>query len=565
MRAFSISPQRDGTVMILSKKINIRPTSSVYATYKRLSYQPWTAIAEFVDNSTQSFYDHKEELMAQKYAKGLNIAIRYIEDAVEGDRLEITDDAYGMEWTDFQRAVVLDRPPQNTSGRNEFGMGLKTAACWFGSLWSVESTQLNSTTKYYTEINIDELGKYKTEEIDVREEAVSKKDHFTKIVIKRLNKRIVGPRTIGKVKELLSSIYREDLRTRLVKITYNGHALQFKEAPVYTDDDSKNWKKDITFTVQHEGKELEVSGFIAIRIPGSVKDAGFTLIRRGRVIVGGSEKNYRPSELFGDANSYAWQRMYGELHMDNWPVTQAKDGFDWHNSGLEEAFIDKLSVHTQDYRRKAENIRVREKLNTQDLVETATKGLTESGAVENVKIEIVDCEPVIQEPPADVPIPNTEPSSPEPAHTEKTQDNQQENTKTSSSSPETSETSSQNQNRGNVQLEGGKQINYAFTYKHVDYQFHIILEVNDPAMDWLLVEQLSDAEYNLSINMRHSFFKPLIDKSEFLPIMMKMSIALVLAEIESMVTSHDGRIEPSAIRLKMNEILETVRKGDEAL
>lgn len=503
--------------------------------------------------------------MAQKYAKGLNIAIRYIEDAVEGDRLEITDDAYGMEWTDFQRAVVLDRPPKNTSGRNEFGMGLKTAACWFGSLWSVESTQLNSTTKYYTEINIDELGKYKTEEIDVREEAVSKKDHFTKIVIKRLNKRIVGPRTIGKVKELLSSIYREDLRTGLVKITYNGHALQFKEAPVYTDDDSKTWKKDITFTVQHEGKELEVSGFIAIRIPGSVKDAGFTLIRRGRVIVGGSEKNYRPSELFGDANSYAWQRMYGELHMDNWPVTQAKDGFDWHNSGLEEAFIDKLSEHTQDYRRKAENIRVREKLNTQDLVETATKGLTESGAVENVQIEIVDREPVIQEPPADVPIPNTEPSSPEPAHTEKPQDNQQENTKTSSSSPETSETSSQNQNRGNVQLEGGKQINYAFTYKHVDYQFHIILEMNDPAMDWLLVEQLSDAEYNLSINMRHSFFKPLIDKSEFLPIMMKMSIALVLAEIESMVTSHDGRIEPSAIRLKMNEILETVRKGDEAL
>lgn len=548
--------------MILSKKINIRPTSSVYATYKRLSYQPWTAIAEFVDNSTQSFYDHKDELMAQKYAKGLNITIRYIEDAVEGDRLEITDDAYGMEWTDFQRAIVLDRPPKNTSGRNEFGMGLKTAACWFGSLWSVESTQLNSTTKYYTEINIDELGKYKTEEINVREEAVSKKDHFTKIVIKRLNKRIVGPRTIGKVKELLSSIYREDLRTGLVRITYNGSSLQFKEAPVYTDDDSKIWKKNISFTVQHEGKELAVKGFIAIRIPGSVKDAGFTLIRRGRVIVGGSEKNYRPSELFGDANSYAWQRMYGELHMDNWPVTQAKDGFDWHNSGLEEAFIDELSKHTQDYRRKSENIRVREKLNTQDLVETATKGLTESGAVENVQIEIVDRDSVSTEPPVDVPVSNAESPASEPAHTEEPHDNQQENTETSSHSPETS---SQNQNSGNVQLEGGKQINYAFTYKRIDYQFHIILEMNDPAMDWLLVEQLSDTEYNLSINMRHSFFKPLIDKSEFLPIMMRMSIALVLAEIESMVTSHDGRIEPSAIRLKMNEILETVRKGDEAL
>lgn len=543
--------------MNLSKKINIRPTSSVYATYKRLSYQPWTAIAEFVDNSTQSFYDHKDELMSQKYAKGLNITIKYIEDTVEGDRLEIIDDAYGMAWTDFQRAVVLDRPPQNTSGRNEFGMGLKTAACWFGSLWSVESTQLNSTTKYYTEINVDELGKYKTEEINVREETVSKKDHFTKIVIRKLNKHIVGPRTIGKVKDLLSSIYREDLRTGLVRITYNGSALQFKEPPVYVDENSKIWEKDVSFTVQHEGKELSVNGFIAIRIPGSVKDAGFTLIRRGRVIVGGSEKNYRPTELFGDANSYAWQRMYGELHMDNWPVTQAKDGFDWHNSGLEEAFIDELSKYTQDYRKKAENIRVREKLNTQDLVETATKGLIDSKTVENVKIEIVDREPVGTDTPTNVPTLNSEQE-----HTNEPQDSQQNHMETNNTSQSTS---SQTQNGGNVQLEGGKQIDYAFTYKHSDYKFHIILEMNDPAMDWLLIERLADTEYNLFINMRHSFFKPLIDKSEFLPIMMRMSIALALAEIDLMVTSHDGRIEPSAIRLKMNEILETVRKGEEEL
>ena len=188
--------------------------------------------------------------------------------------------------------------------------------------------------------------------------------------------------------------------------------------------------------------------------------------------------------------------------------------------------------------------------------------MTESGAVENVQIEIVDREPVSNKSPADVPVPNTETPAPEPAQTEKPQDNQQENAEFSNPSPETS---SQSQNSGNVQLEGGKQINYAFTYKHIGYKFHIILEMNAPAMDWLLVEQLADTEYNLSINMRHSFFKPLIDKSEFLPIMMRMSIALVLAEIESMVTSHDGRIEPSAIRLKMNEILETVRKGDEAL
>ena len=138
----------------MAKKLNIRPTSGVYATYKRLSYQPWTAIAEFVDNSTQSFYDHKQELLDQKYYKCLSIYITYTENESEGDMLEIEDDAYGMEWEDFQRAIVLDRPPKNTNGRNEFGMGLKTAACWFGSLWSVESTRLNSRNKYYAEIFI---------------------------------------------------------------------------------------------------------------------------------------------------------------------------------------------------------------------------------------------------------------------------------------------------------------------------------------------------------------------------------------------------------------------------
>ncbi len=527
----------------MSKKINIRPTSSVYATYKRLSYQPWTAIAEFVDNSTQSFYDHKEELLSQKYAKGLRVTIDYVTDELDGDRLEIYDDAYGMEWYDFQRAIVLDRPPANTNGRNEFGMGLKTAACWFGSVWSVESTQLNSKTKYYAEIDIEHLSKYKSEEIDVSESPASPKEHYTKITIKKLNKKISGPRTISKVKDLLSSIYREDIRSGYIKIYYNGSLLQFKEAPVYVEEINgvrKEWKKDINFTIHHEGKELGVKGFVAIRIPGSVKDAGFTLIRRGRVIIGGSEANYRPRELFGDSNLYPWQRLYGELHMDDWPVTQAKDNFDWHNSGLEEAFIEMIEPLIIDYRRKADNIRVREKINTADLVESAITDLSNSGLVESVNIEVVERNSTQST--VGTTSPESVDNTPEPLDSEP---------------EEIIDT-----NDDGVIIEGGDQVNYQFKYKNNTYLFHIIFDVTDPTLHWLLVEENADKEYTLSINMKHSFFKPLIEKREFLPIMTRMSIALVLAEIESMSISHDGRIEPCDIRLKMNEILENVRKGD---
>lgn len=534
-------------VSLMAKKINIRPTSSVYATYKRLSYQPWTAIAEFVDNSTQSFYDHKEELMALKYSKGLRITIDYITNEPGGDRIEIYDDAFGMEWYDFQRAIILDRPPANTDGRNEFGMGLKTAACWFGSVWSVESTQLGSKTKYYTEIDIDQLGKYKTEEIDVKEEPASIKEHFTRIIIRKLNKKISGPRTISKVKDLLSSIYREDIRSGFIKIYYNGTLLQFKEAPIYTEEVngvSKQWKKDVDFTINHEGKELSVKGFIAIRIPGSVKDAGFTLLRRGRVIVGGSEGNYRPTELFGDSNSYAWQRLYGELHMDNWPVTQAKDSFDWHNSGLEEAFIETLEPLAREYRRKAENIRVRERINTNDLVHSAVTGLSDSGLLENVNIEIVDR--------------HSTPNDTDTNTAGITSSDANETTTTSAEIEEVVDT-----NDDGVIIDGGDLVNYQFKYKGIDYLFHIIFDITDPTLRWLLVEENSENEFTLSINMKHSFFKPLIEKREFLPIMTRMSIALVLAEIESLTLSPDGRIEPCDIRLKMNEILENVRKGDE--
>ena len=64
----------------MAKSINIRPTTSVYATYKNIRYDPWTAIAEFVDNSTQSYYDNILKLESTKYWDGLQIDIEYKKD-----------------------------------------------------------------------------------------------------------------------------------------------------------------------------------------------------------------------------------------------------------------------------------------------------------------------------------------------------------------------------------------------------------------------------------------------------------------------------------------------------
>ena len=521
----------------MGKKINIRPTSSVYATYKRLTYRPWTAIAEFVDNSTQSFYDHKDTLMGIKYAKGLTVEINYIKDGNNGDSIEIIDNAYGMEWEDFTRAVVLDKPPANTKGRNEFGMGLKTAACWFGSVWSVESTQYGSRNKYYTQINVDDLGKYKTEEIDVVESVVSSKEHGTKIVIRQLNQRISGASTVRSIKELLGSIYREDLRTGLIQIFYNGNAVEFKEAPVYiekkADGTEKVWKKDISFTVEHEGKKLPVHGFVAIRIPASVKDAGFALIRRGRVI----DTSFRTEEVFGPSNLFAYQRMYGELHMDSWPVTQAKDGFNWHSGGLLEKFIEKLVQETSDYRRKAEIIRLRDRVSTNDVAKKVVDSLSSSGIIDNVEVTVSD------KPEEKITVTPNETAVDDATKDEKSIKSVEEVIEDDDS----------------VIFEGGSTITIKCNHASKEYVFRIECDMSSPTSSWLLVENIGLDAYRLVINMRHGFFKPFISDKSFMSTLMKLSVALALAEIDALDVSPDGRIEAGEIRNRMNNILESLK------
>lgn len=534
---------------ITMQKINIRPSSGVYATYKNLRYEPWTAIAEFVDNSTQSFFDFRNELTSLKDFDKLKIDIKYELDENGEDCLIIEDNAYGMEYDKFENAVVLDRPPVNhpANSRNEFGMGLKTAACWFGRYWTVISTQYGSDKLYRTSIDVDKLSKDKDEEIDLHVDEADRNEHYTIIKIQKLNKKITGSRTIGKVKSLLSNIYRNDLRSGDIQITFKGDILSYKEPTIYEeempDGSIKKWKKDINFIIEHEGKELTVSGFVALRIPASHSEAGFTLMRRGRVIVGGPDANYRPTELFGDSGSYAYQRMFGELNLDNWPVTQAKDNFDWHNEGLEEKFIEELSKYTKDYKSKSENIRTRPKIKTADTLSDVGKELEKTGVFQNVTVS-----PIFEKKEE-----KTEEQSTENQEIEKKEELQNNDVDITS----------------NVQpgiiLDGNNKANICFNYNGNEWKFLVEYDMKTPRANWLLVKQNSDFDIELKINMRHQFFYPLIDDPKFIRIITKFIIAFVLSQIEVSSESEDGRVDLSDVRLQMNHILETIEyeKGDE--
>ena len=534
----------------MGKKINIRPTTGVYATYKNIKYDPWTAIAEFVDNSTQSYYDNLERLRATKYWNGLNVEIIYEKNSTTGDKIIIRDNAYGMNFRDFQRAIVLDSPPKKSS-RSEFGMGLKTAACWFGSNWSVESTELGSGVKYYAEVDVEALHKYKNEEIEVEEEACKPKEHGTTITIWNLNRTITS-RQIGKTKDQLRGMYRVDLRTGDIVISYNGEELMYEDPNILheslPDGTEKEWKKQIDFDVPYKEGSLNVNGFVAIRETASTSAAGFALIRRGRVIIGGYENAYRPEEIFDKPNSFIYQRLFGELNLDDWPVTQTKDAFDWY-SGLEDGLIEKLNEVCADYKKKAKEYRVGKKVSIDDTTENLVNTFAYAGVISNPKIKSMDTKPF-------------EVDDPSPKYG--TEESEDDTHTPDSAEEEKSQNAGENGNseKNDIIVEGpiGKAI--TFDMAGESYKLNLILEKDDEKKNWLNITRLSGNEYQVNWNIRHSFFKPYINEPNFLAIMEQFVFALAITEIEITQTSIDGMVNASAVRMKMNDILKNLIKGD---
>lgn len=519
--------------------IPVRPTSSIYSTYRRLSYKPWYAIAEFVDNSTQSYFNNREALLKQERGEPIRIDIVY--DSQENS-LEIIDNAFGMEKEDFLRAVILDSPPSNRTGRSEFGMGLKTAACWFGSKWSVESTQLGSDKLYRATVDVGELATSRAESIIGNIDTTDDFMHFTRIKIFNLYHPI-RERTVWRIKEQLGSMYRQDIRSKEIVFRWNGTEINYEEQPILetvTSGCSKSWKKDVEFNVQWDegGATLPVKGWIGIRQTGRQRDAGFVLMRRGRVIQGGPGEGYRPTEVFGAPNMFRSQRLIGELHLDEWPVTQAKDQFDWSN-GLEDAFIAQLSVVSEEFGEFADNYRAPAvpRVITPLEMDNVTRPMREVVANPQFGQWI---EQVITNPAQVETFLNLENNvSVESEHSEPSQ----EPIITRESDLET------------IQRVSDGPIIYSLNLDTTTWNLKVHWQSQIPDVHWLQIEHSSYNEINIFLNTAHPFVLPYLQERHVLEFFQKFIVAYAIAEKIAFSIYSDGRINPADFRILMNKIL----------
>ena len=292
-------------------------------SYKRLSYTPWHALAEFVDNSTQSYFDNVDTLKAAYKTEAEGFRVDVVYDKAAG-LIRIADTAMGMNRAELDHALEVGARPANPTGRSKFGMGMKTAACWLGNSWTIRTKKLGETTELQVQISVAAVAEGQ-QDLPTRELPDQDPNaHYTIIEIGELNRPLRG-QTLRKIRDFLSSMYRQDLKDGCLTLTWQNEELSwdFSDEEFAKARDGSLYKKDFIFEVE----DKVVQGWIGILQRGSRAKAGFSMLHAGRVVKGWPDA-WRPETIFGQflgSNDLINQRIIGEIQLDDFEVTHTKD------------------------------------------------------------------------------------------------------------------------------------------------------------------------------------------------------------------------------------------------
>ncbi|MCY4611189.1 MAG: ATP-binding protein [Gammaproteobacteria bacterium] len=299
-----------------------------------MNYEIWYALAEFVDNSTQSYANNKaalEEAHIQEDEE-FEVRITYERGGTE-PMFRIVDNAMGMDYAELQHALRIANPPSNPNGRCRYGMGMKTASCWIGNRWVIVTKKLGETEEYTVEVDVEKI---ENGDPELKTTIVKNMDpaaHYTRLEIFNHHREFKG-RTIGKIKSYLKSMYRQDFRSGSLALFYNGEQLTWEEFEdrLRVNRAGEPFKNEFSFEIN--GKT--VYGWAGILDRGARADTGFSILHANRVVYGWPDA-WRPECIFGlNRNDLINQRLLGEIHLDEFEVTHTKDNIQWYGDDEEQ-------------------------------------------------------------------------------------------------------------------------------------------------------------------------------------------------------------------------------------
>ena len=512
----------------------------VYGLLRNLNYEQYLAIAEFVDNSVQSFIDNKELLKKVPNQDAVQVIIESTDDFIS-----IRDNAGGISSGVFDHAFRLAKPEalKNVQSLHEFGVGMKTAALWFGDKFVVETSPIGENSKYTIDFDLDRIGEEKLTSLGAESVKVSpeiKERHYTNIKISKLNRKIQGSK-IHEFRNHLKDVYRKFLTSGELILKSKGknsdlsikyepekvleeHFWSKQSGPFLPEGVEKpeevpkfKWKKNISFEMSRPMDKVEGQAFLS---KGTKKlDSGIVLFRRGRGILGtGKDTRYRPRETHtGSSNEVLYQTLFVELDVGPDTLVTSNKTINWNNlngDSLEEEFLKKLDKELTGDSRKFQAL-LNDKINIEDERYQEYLPLKSMGRNfrRKKKINISD---------------EINKRNAEKAVTETSEDLK----KLQSKANEILEKKSKDESKLDSSAKVIKEEVFDLAYGDINWEMTVRVE-DEPREEWFtFVEDTKAKKAGVSISLNHPFTKKYLDREgKSLSLMMKLAGGLALAQI----------------------------------
>lgn len=359
----------------------------VLRSYKRLPYTAWHALAEFVDNSTQSYFNNREALDAAYEAEGTALEVSLVYDRDTG-LIRIGDNALGMDYEELNRALRVGLPPDNATGRSRYGLGMKMAACWYGNKWTIVTKKLGETTEYTVRVDVEKVASGDADLEEGQATGLDPSGHYTRIEISELNRKPQG-RTLGKIREFLSAMYRIDIDRGTMRLVWQSVPLSSEIEWVFLKDSLGNdYRKSFEFDVN--GKRAW--GWVGVLDQGGRPKAGFAVVHQDRMVQTWPDA-WHPESLFGQmqgSNDLVNQRLVGEIHLDNFEVSHTKDDIHWMDDE-EDQLQERLKEACSEYREVARSTRKKTRMG--DVAVQAAARAIEAELQSTEMLDLIDLDP----------------------------------------------------------------------------------------------------------------------------------------------------------------------------
>ena len=324
------------------KSYDITVESGIVSIFQRQNFRLDRVFSEFIDNSLQSYLDHKEVLKNLDDGQKCRVTIVWT-----SEKIIISDNAFGMNSEEFGRALKLKSTNPNAMKDNQlsvYGMGLKYASVYLGNHYTISSTAYKSEERYYAEIDVPYLEKNNPKNINALVSDDSSEIHETVVTITNLRIK----KTQDKEKDLMQKlgiIYNHYIHAGDLSISINKIPITYQKPDLRPNEEGGKYYKNFEDSFSIGEKTYKFTGWIGILNKGDQTITGLNLVQANRCI----ELGYKPEKLFGKGNSFQNSRVIGEVVFsgENYILSFNKDKFVWADDGAEESFINRLASNAE--------------------------------------------------------------------------------------------------------------------------------------------------------------------------------------------------------------------------